>query len=265
MNISSLLHALRTNSPAFHLATRLKERGYLLNSKTECDFSRLDKPYAGKKVFLIGNGPSVRHEDLDQLRDHITVCCNRFYLAYSKTFLRPTWLVSSDQQMIDDFGQEIVDCSDGAQVWFFSKKRPRIRGDFGHSSIWSTRDKFRLSLHPLGVVDPGGGTLIAAAQLVIYLGARSLYLYGVDHKFNFQKTTSTDIFKSAVGEGNHFISGYRNNRPWCPPSVLQIETSFSAIDAWLRVNGGFLKNASRESQLPHIERISFESALGSEI
>src|ERR1700677_2831169 len=74
---------------------------------------RLANCHQGRVGFLIGNGPSVQTEDLERLRGQVTFCCNRFYLAYPKTSFRPTYTVSADPQMIDDFGAEIVSQSAG--------------------------------------------------------------------------------------------------------------------------------------------------------
>gem|GEM_PF-3940544 len=54
----------------------------------------------GKIGFLIGNGPSVRIEDLEHLSDAYTFGCNRLYLAYNQMKFRPTYLMSSDKQSI---------------------------------------------------------------------------------------------------------------------------------------------------------------------
>ena len=41
--------------------------------------------HKGRRAFIIGNGPSLKQTDLSKLRDEITFCINRFYLAFPRT------------------------------------------------------------------------------------------------------------------------------------------------------------------------------------
>jgi hypothetical protein len=94
------------------------------------------------------------------------------------------------------------------------------------------------------------------------MGIRQFYLYGVDHSFKFQKRPEgVDIYKSAQGEGNHFIANYRDGKPWCPPATALIEWAFQVADRTLRKEGGWVKNATRGGHLDVLERIPFEAAL----
>ncbi len=54
--------------------------------------------YRGKRCFLIGNGPSLRIEDLDKLHEHheITFACNKIYNVFRNTEWRPDFYVMMD-------------------------------------------------------------------------------------------------------------------------------------------------------------------------
>ncbi|MCC8085761.1 MAG: hypothetical protein LIP15_16235, partial [Clostridium sp.] len=43
--------------------------------------------YEGKRCFIIGNGPSLRQEDMDLLKQEYTFGANRIYIMY----VRPLW------------------------------------------------------------------------------------------------------------------------------------------------------------------------------
>ena len=129
--------------------------------------------HKGKIGFLIGNGPSVRVQDLEKLKNRVTFCCNRFYMAYETMEFRPTYTLASDLQTLEDFGEEIVNKSEGT-VFIAWKTRPQVSGDF----IWirSQQDyKFVFAENIFGYVMPGGGTLITAIQLGYFMGDQSLY------------------------------------------------------------------------------------------
>ena len=52
--------------------------------------------HAGRRAFVIANGPSLRVEDLDLLRNEITFASNKIFLAFDSTPWRPTYYFASD-------------------------------------------------------------------------------------------------------------------------------------------------------------------------
>jgi hypothetical protein len=225
------------------------------------DYERLRNlpKLTGEVGFLIGNGPSVRGEDLEKLSDRTAFCCNRFHMAYSMMSFRPTFTLCADRQVIDDFGQDIANNSEG-EVILVNKTKPEIQNCTWIPHISRRRLVFKKS--KLCHVTTGGGTLFTAIQLGYFLGIRKFVLYGVDHNFTFDPVDdSEDAFRSASGDNNHFIKGYRSGQKWCPPEVKLIEDSFTYADRYLRKENGFLLNATRGGHLEALERVDFEGAI----
>lgn len=220
--------------------------------------------HQGSIGFLIGNGPSVQTPDLEKLKDRVTFCCNRFYLAYDMMDFRPTYTLASDLQTIGDFGNEIVENNEGTIFIGWQRdwgKRPELK----KNPIWinsNARKSFSFSVDIFNSVHPGGGTLISAIQIGYFMGINRFVLYGVDHDYKFvSNQQSEDVWHSAKGEGNHFIKNYRSGKPWCPPETKMIEKSFQTCDRFLRSQGGWLKNATRGGKLEVLERIDFDLAM----
>jgi glycosyltransferase involved in cell wall biosynthesis len=216
--------------------------------------------HAGQAAWLIGNGPSVRTADLDRLEDRLTFCFNRFHLAHGTTRLRATYTLSGDKQMIEDFGQQIVDES-GGTVFIAHEHAPDLLGDY----IWLRQMPVfppLFSRTPDRIISPGGSTPFVAMQVAYFMGVRKFYFYGADFSFRFARhQAGGDAFRIATGEGNHFIANYRSNRPWCPPSLLDIGSGFLAARMVMEAEGGFVRNVTRGGQLEIFERQDFESAL----
>jgi hypothetical protein len=215
--------------------------------------------YAGKTAWLIGNGPSVQIPDMEKLNGALTFCFNRFYLAYPAMTFRPTFTVTGDEQMIEDFGQEIIDLS-GGQVFVASWSPPALTGDYcwvrqvaGFPSLFSKDATRRVS--------PGGSSLYVAMQIAYYLGIRNFYVYGADFKFSFTPVAGATGFRTASGDGNHFIKNYRSGKPWCPPALQNILSSFLSARMLMEADGGFIRNATRGGELEVFERIDFEDAV----
>jgi len=215
----------------------------------------LKNKYIGKRCFLIGNGPSVRIKDLEKLKSEITFCCNRFHLAYNRLVFRPTYTIIADNQVIDDFGQELIDNNNNISTVFIISS---ISINFNGSFISCKRiehDPFIFSTNPFYNISSGGSVIIAAMQLAYFMGIREVILYGVDHSFKYKRdNNSNDIWRSAAGDNNHFIKNYRSNRKWCPPDIDYINESFRECKKFFSSHDGFILNATRGGELMIFKR-----------
>lgn len=237
---------------------RLIKKGYVTNSDYDQIMSLKDR-HKGKIGFMLGNGPSVRSEDLELIADKpfVSFACNRIHLAYNDTNFRPNYVLSADEQMIADFGQEITDYNNSCL--FISKTRPFISGDFTWFHQKNGRP-FKFSKDVTRDVMVGGGTLISAIQIAYHMGIREFYVYGVDHNFKFEKNKDGG-HRNAIGEGNHFIKNYRSGKKWQAPVIDLVEEAFSACDVELRKENGYLLNITRGGRLEVLERKNFEDVI----
>lgn len=227
-----------------------------------CDRPQLDRLkniHDGRTGFLIGNGPSVRPDDLEKLKNKITFCFNRFHLAYHRLSFRPMYTVSADFGMIRDFGCQIVKESEGT-VFLAYKTRPDTPGDF----IWiGTKYKAPPLVFSKKIyhhVALGDSSLVVAIQLGYFMGIKHFVLYGVDHDFKFEivQNPSDNNYCTARGDDNHFIKNYRSGKLWCPPKTETIEKSLQCADGFLRKRDGWIINATRGGKLDVLERKSFD-------
>ena len=229
------------------------------------EYDRIDtlkNIHQGKKAFLIGNGPSVKIEELDRIynTEFVTFCANRIHLAYSEMKFRPDYVVSADSQVIQDFGQEIVNSNNG-NVCLVYKKKSNISGNF-FSFHLSKRISLKFSTNIYKDVTLSGGTLFAAMQIAYHMGIRQFYLYGVDHDFKYEERNPSDGAGDASGDGNHFIKGYRSGKTWFAPRYELVEQGFKKADDFLRTEGGFVVNATHGGKLEVLKRISLVEVIG---
>ena len=232
----------------------------LFASKSDPGLAKYKDIHKGETAWLIGNGPSVRTEALEHLSGKLTFGFNRLHLAYGETDFRPSYVVCGDRQMLADFGEEIARLS-AVPVFFASSTRPAIDRPFS----WLRQIPCFPSIFSLNAADyvtAGGSSVYVAMQLAFYMGVRKFYLYGADFNFSYTRDiTNTDQDRSAVGEDNHFIRNYRAGLPWSPPELRNISSSFLTADIFMRLNGGFIRNATNGGNLEIFDRVTFEAAL----
>lgn len=230
----------------------------------EAGLGALRGKHAGRRAWIIGNGPSVSLEDLDRIasQNEPIFCFNRFYMAHGNTDLRETYLVSADTLMIADFGQEMIDKSGGLPVFCAEPAElPALEGDYLQvSKIDTSMPVF--STEADRYVHVGGSSVFVAMQLAYLFGIRELVTYGMDYSFN-----QTPVFDPrypmpvCFDEGNHFIQGYRSEKPWCPPNWRDISFGFLKARTVFDSQGGRILNATRGGKLEIFERAVLEDLL----
>ncbi|MEL4307328.1 6-hydroxymethylpterin diphosphokinase MptE-like protein [Joostella sp. CR20] len=233
------------------------EKGYV-HSLDYSKISNLKDFHKEKKAIICGNGPSVDIaflEELSKREDYIIFCANRIHLIYNETEFRPDYVFTSDEQVIKDFGEEIIS-NNVNKTFIISKKKPLIREDYTWGFILNHRP-FRFQDDVLKGFSSGAGSLFPAIQLAYYMGINEMYLYGVDHNFKYTKRKDG----MTNGEGNHFIKNYRNNKDWIPPTYDLVEQAFVECDNFLRKNGGMLLNATNGGKLEVLDRISYKDLI----
>lgn len=173
--------------------------GILLNENSRLLASYKDK-FKGKRCFLIGNGPSLKAEDLDRLKNEITFGCNLIFNIFDQTDWRPTFYCISDSGvtrtnsyrlaqnmqhstlMIREFAYKFLKVSiPSVCLPYISVPWYKVRGNIlayhyiSHSTVMSMM-----------------------VELAFYMGFSEIYLLGVDG------TTTT-------GKGGHFSENYYTN------------------------------------------------------
>ena len=85
----------------------LKSCGVFL-SANDRKVAGLKDIHKGQRCFIVGNGPSLKIEDLDLLKDEITFACNKIFLAFTETEWRPTYYSVLDI-LVAEHNADIID------------------------------------------------------------------------------------------------------------------------------------------------------------
>ncbi|AXI48004.1 hypothetical protein C1J03_19570 [Sulfitobacter sp. SK012] len=220
----------------------------------------LKDKHKGQRAWIVGNGPSVRLDDLGRIpAGDVTFCFNRFYLSYADQALREDYVVSADTLMIEDFGQEMIDDAAGMPIFCL----PRGEGKDLNGSFVSLRNVGNhlplFSMDPSSYVSLGGSSVFVALQMAHYMGIRDVALYGMDYSFSMQLRRDPRFpFPVSFDDGNHFIKSYRSAKPWCPPTWRDISAGFLNARVAFETTGGKIVNASRGGKLTTFARADFD-------
>ncbi|MCM1100969.1 MAG: DUF115 domain-containing protein [Acetatifactor muris] len=225
--------------------------------------------HKGKRIFVIGNGPSLRVEDLDTLHRNREICiaANKIYKIYDRTKWRADYIGMYDQNIVEDCERDFGKIPGTLFVGdSYHHERPERKSEnvqYFHC-INSNRTyipngpKFSEDMC-YGFYDGYTVTYTFGIQFASYVGAKEIYLLGCDHNFTVDHTA----------EGNHFIKDYFSDEQRARYRKYDIpmeEASMAYFYAgeYLKKRGIRIFNATRGGALEVFERVDFDSLFSNE-
>lgn len=233
--------------------------------ENERRLSALRNREAGKRIFILGNGPSLLKTDVDKLCDEISIASNAVFLLFKEKRYRPTYYTIEDYLVAEDRAKE-ASALQGMRKIFPEDVRRYIPADRNTTYVNFIRDSKappRFSENCARVVYWGGTVTFLNLQLAAFLGASKIYLIGFDH--NYASPSADDevdgvVITSATRDQNHFDPryfgpGYR----WHDPRVDRMESSYRLAKNVLAARGIEIFNATAGGKLEVFERVEFDS------
>ena len=229
--------------------------------------SLLRNRHAGRRAFIIGNGPSLRIPDLDRLQGEVTFASNKIYLAYEETRWRPTYYSVEDHLVLQNNRGRIHDLEGSIKIF------PANVRDFGFHAADTIFVPFR---PPRSFEDPlsdpnfpdfssdlshgicWGSTIVySQIQMAIHMGCCEIYLIGLDHSYQLPRVKHGNQYLHE-GEQNHFHPEYRVlGERWHQPNLEVLEASYGRARDCCAALGVPIFNASRKTCLDAFERFDF--------
>jgi hypothetical protein len=165
--------------------------------------------YSGKRCFIIGNGPSLKHTDISFLKNEFTFGMNRVYLAFEEWGFQTSFLVSINDLVIEQCRQDFISLdlplfiSWRARNLLFSKQAPLENTCF----LYTTYSGSRFSRNIIERFWEGATVTYVCLQLAYCMGFQEVYLVGVDHSFE-TKGKANQMVISDGDDPNHFSPNY---------------------------------------------------------
>jgi hypothetical protein len=219
--------------------------------------------HQGRRGVILGNGPSLRVEDLDRLAGEVTFASNKIFLAFPETSWRPTYYSVSDILVAQNNREEINDLR---LTKIFGSSVRDVFPD--HDDILWLRERNapeqRFSEDCAECVYGGFSVVYYQLQLAFHLGIREVYLIGMDFNFSVpagtgQMSVHGEVLKSE-GEVNHFHRDYRKpGETWTMPRLDKQREAFSCAREAFERHGGEVSNASRSTKLEVFPKVSFDA------
>lgn len=216
--------------------------------------------HKGQACVVIGNGPSLRMEDLTRLYQLKipTFGCNRITLAFPKTDWRPTYYFMSDQKLIRQFDGDVPDVPEKNR--FFPKRYRDIvpGGTFYNELEFDYEKEGKFSLDAAKGIYPAGSVTTEMIQFAYYMGFSEIYLIGVDFSYAVTQQLGNRTY-AYQGENNYFIPGYlKPGEVADMPNVNANLLGFHAAREAIEGQGRVIENATRGGKLEVFQRVDLD-------
>lgn len=222
--------------------------------------------HSGQTCFFIGNGPSLKAEDLDALSEagYPTFAFNRIFYIFDKTNWRPTYYISQDEKMLDGCKNEVSALElkhkfipanlrwyfdiniDNAEEFYLDGDKGADFGfsdDISHSVCWAST------------------VMYTAAQFAVYMGFKKIYLIGVDHHFHISRDREGNVVVDNSVK-DYFTDKYNQDKDKLVIPSTDISTdTYVAMKKYCDERGIQVFNATRGGKLEVFPRIDFDKIM----
>lgn len=239
----------------------LKDRGSIGRVKEQ------KGKYSGKKIVLIGSGPSLRIEDLtalSQRNDVVTMACNSIFKAYDLTPWRADLYSISDIGVFRTVGKKVLEQQTGKPI-FVTEEIYGIMEPEDRQKVYPIRVKTnvgyprkrRFSPNALHYTYMAGSVLYFMLQIAYYLGCKEIYLLGCDCNYSFTKMQDGSIVKTS--DKDYFLPGYEDRKGHQPINQYDIVMpDYEEARRFFDAHGVKAYNATRGGKLESFERADFD-------
>lgn len=236
------------------------------NSKYARKLRSFNNIHQGDSCFIIGNGPSLNVEDLEQIHNkHIpSFAFNRIYLMFDKTNWRPTYYVSQDEKTLQN-------CTDEVNRMDLPYKFIPLNLHF-YYDIQIDNALYFKTVNPMSnypnlsddiSIEIGNSNTVAvtAAQIAVYMGFKKIYLIGVDHSFSTYQNDKGEIINDSTAK-DYFTDEYNKDKAELYVPNLDASTrAFIAMKEFCEKNGVEVYNATRGGKLEVFPRVDFDDVI----
>ena len=213
--------------------------------------------YRGKRCFVIGNGPSLRSEDLMRLEQHkeISFAANGIFHIYNKVLWRPTHYMLCDaiayKSMYEDIKKIENENAFIADFCYTNFPKTNKANRFYLINKLSKLNRFEFSTDVVKGLDSGKTITYVMIQMACYMGVKEIYLLGVD--WTGGKGTGVGRIDFYEGESARI----ENN---CAYDLFDEEKyAFESALEYANAHGIKIWNATRGGELEVFERVDFDS------
>lgn len=218
---------------------------------------KFENIHEGERCFVIGNGPSLRIEDLEKIKENgdYSFASNMVFKCFDDTSWRPDFYCAQDFNLIKSNIDLISSKTDEYKYGFFPINLYR---DYPKNFLFNKKNYFfeiedlywehnkpQFSFDISKCSYEGFTVTYFMIQLALYMGFKEIYLLGIDHSYGKNNNAYSKILKDAT--------------TYNPPQLDKTTQAYELADKMVRTKGARVYNATRGGYLEAFERKDFDN------
>ncbi len=224
---------------------------------SKSNLAQLHNTQTGKRCFIIGNGPSLRHLDLGKLKNEVTFGMNRIYLLFPELGFSTTYFVSINDLVIQQCAADIRSLT--MPKFLAWRSHPSIQPTPDMSFLYTTYTGPKFSRNVGGRVWEGATVTYVALQLAFHMGFEEVILIGVDHNFVSQGDPNQTV-TSTGDDPNHFSPAYFGKGfKWQLPDLDTSEIAYRMAKSAYEEAGRRILDATLGGKLTVFPKVDYDS------
>lgn len=237
-----------------------------IHKKRYEELKQFKNKFCGKRIFLIGTGPSLTEQDVWRLKDEYTFSVNSFVLAMKDMKFDPTFYGFIDGQVMDLWGEDVLSI-DNSIVFYTSKfpikktMKKRLRKKANAYEFLEKDDECWTDFVkgiPKGFSDDvskevywGYTCMYSMMQIISYMGFSEVYLLGMDCIYAPGKRD----FRDCRDENTIKMGSYGGE------TVPKFIKAWEAVERYTRDMDINIYNATRGGMLEVFKRVNLDDVL----
>ena len=231
---------------------------------------KFEKSQSGR-CFIIGNGPSLRIEDLEALNDEVTFASNRIYGVFSKTNWRPTYYVSQDQNVLNEIKDELYrisfECKQmilNGNIYRSYSRDLRKKENVSFLNVYNTiKGKTEFDIDVIDGIHYGINVTYTMIELALFMGFSEIYLIGVDNNYALKTNANGDTVVDNESPDSYFegIAPLKHETIINDASGVPFDNTtlaYNNIKKYIDDKPQKIYNATRGGKLEVFERVDFD-------
>ena len=265
---SIILHLSFTFRRRYHFPINLEQWNRVRHDAAF--FRSLKNLYEGQPAFVIGNGPSLRIEDLNALNGKVTIAANKIFLAFAYTDWRPTFATIADPILYNKTIRQARNNYSTLLIPHYlldeNATAPNVKVFRTIGGAPELRAAQITSVPFSGDLSRGAYTGYTVTyenlQFAVHLGSSPIYLIGCDHYYKGESDTVANLPVTTKSADNHFVPNYRSIGETVNPAPLDLmNVSYQTARLYSEQHGINIYNATRGGHLDVFERVNLDSIL----
>lgn len=242
---------------------------YLQKNKNQKILKAYKDKYRGECCFVIGNGPSLSPKDLNELEKEniVTFAANKIYNIFENTDWRPTYISLDDEAYSRDkqFLKKLSACGQ-KMIFANSQYCNRDRKILGEVCFINSKSSRRFLKTPkfsddlLKEIYSIATVTYFNLQLAYFMGFRTIYLLGVDNKYQVEKMDDGNIIYNN-NISNYFDNGDKGQKKVQIGMPGEMNVAYRCAYENMGRLGFKIYNATRGGALEQFERVNFDEII----